>query len=364
MKKIMLIANDTTYVYLLRKEIIEANIAKKNSIVIVCKQGLYVNELENMGCKLIEVSIERHGKNPLADMLLFGDYLKIIKREKPDVVLTYNIKPNVYGGMVCGILGIPYLVNVCGLGTPVEYDGPMQKLTCLLYKIGVKKAACVFFQNSENLNFFVEKRMLSGKYRVLPGSGVNLEKYKLLEYPQSNKINFLFVSRLMKEKGIEQYLDAAESIVSKFPNTVFHIVGGCDDPKYEEKVLKLEQKGIVVYHGQQKDMMPFQKMNCCAIHPTYYPEGMSNVLLEAAACGRPIITTNRSGCREIIDDGVNGFICMQKNSEDLIKQIEKFLQLSWEERREMGLAGRRKTEKEFDRNLVVKAYIEEINKVI
>ena len=360
MRKIMLIANDSTYVYNLRREVIETFITNGDKVVVVCEKKQHTEKLEQLGCSFCFITVERHGKNPFKDLLLMKTYKKIIEKEQPHVVLTYNIKPNVYAGIVCGKLKIPYLVNVCGLGTPVENPGLMQILTVQLYKLGVKKAACVFFQNSENEQFFNQRNMAPGKHCLLPGSGVNVSHFQVLEYPQTETIDFLFISRVMKEKGIEQYLQAAEQIHQKYPNVIFHILGGCDDAIYKEKLNDLQQQGIIQYHGQQKDVLPFQKMSACTIHPTYYPEGMSNVLLESAACGRPIITTDRSGCREIIDDGINGFICKQKDTEDLIKQIEKFLSLSWQQRKDMGLAGRAKVEKEFDRQIVVNAYLNEV----
>lgn len=358
--KILLLGNDTTYVYNLRQEIIQAMRDTGWDVVIMCEIKQHKEELEKMGCRIIPMTVARHGKNPLQDLALLKSYKAVLDAEKPNAVLTYNIKPNVYGGMACAQKRIPYLVNVCGLGTPVENPGPMQVLTVALYRLGVKKASCVFFQNSENEQFFNDRKMAPGHHHLLPGSGVSLEKFPLLDYPHGETIDFLYVSRVMKEKGIDQYLEAAKAIHAAHPETVFHVVGGCDDDTYLEKLHQLEKEGCIKYHGQQPNMRPFQKMSCCAIHPTYYPEGMSNVLLESAASGRPIITTNRSGCREIIDDDVNGFICKQKDSADLIKQIEKFLTLTWEKRRDMGLAGRAKVEKEFDRQIVAAAYLEEI----
>ena len=363
MKKILMLANDSTYVYNLRLEVIEAMLKEKWSVAIACEKKQRVEELKALGCKLIPIEIGRHGKNPFKDILLMQTYRKILSQEKPDVVLTYNIKPNVYGGIVCGQRHIPYLVNVCGLGTPVEYPGPMQKLTVFLYKLGVKHANCVFFQNKENEEFFNKRNMAPGPHCLLPGSGVNVDKFELLEYPKEETVEFLFISRVMREKGIDQYLDAAKTIHAKHPETVFHVIGGCDDETYLAKLKKLEQEGVVQYHGQQKNILPWQKISSCTIHPTYYPEGMSNVLLESAACGRPIITTNRSGCREIIDDGVNGYICRQRDSANLIMQIEKFMALSYDDRKAMGLAGRQKVEKEFDRKIVVQKYLERIRNI-
>jgi galacturonosyltransferase len=307
--------------------------------------------------------LDRHGTNPLQELKLISFYKELIKKVKPDIVFTYTIKPNVYGGIVCSKLNIPYIANITGLGTAVENDGIMQKLTLFLYKKGLKKAQKVFFQNSSNRDFMLSKGVITGAYGMLPGSGVNLNQYHVMNYPERDLINFLFIARVMKEKGIDQYLDAAETIHKKYPQTIFNICGAYE-PEYDRtRMEKLISDGIVVYHGLVNDIAEMHKTSACTIHPTYYPEGLSNVLLESCACGRPIITTDRPGCREVVDNGINGYIVNQKDSKDLIDKIEKFLSMSFEERKQMGLAGRAKAEREFDRQIVVEAYIREIETV-
>ena len=264
-----------------------------------------------------------------------------------------------YGGIACNKYKVPYVVNITGLGTAVENAGIMQKITLILYKKGLKSAQKVFFQNIENQNFMLEHKVVNGKYDLLPGSGVNLNQYAVMEYPTGDTIDFVFIARVMKEKGIDQYLDAAKYIRKKYPNTRFHVCGACEQD-YKETLDKLSEQGIIQYHGLVKDITAIHKISSCTIHPTYYPEGLSNVLLESCACGRPIITTNRAGCREVVDDGVNGFVIKEKNSQDLIEKIEKFLALSYKARMNMGLAGRKKVEREFSRQIVVDKYMKEI----
>ena len=361
MKRILILANNDVGLYKFRKELIE-ELLKNYKVYISLPYGEFVPELIKLGCDFFDTKINRRGINPIADFKLMLEYRNILKKIKPDVVLTYTIKPNVYGGMMCRFMNVPYIANITGLGTAVENDGALQKLTLFLYKMGLKKASCVFFQNKENADFFNMKGIIKGKQKLIPGSGVNLEHYQVLSYPNDEVINFMFISRVMKQKGIDQYLDAARFIKSKYPNTEFHILGFCEDA-YEDKINEMQNEGIIQYHGMQNDVREFHKISHCTIHPTYYPEGMSNVLLESAACGRPIITTNRSGCKEIVDDGINGFIVEEQNSKDLIDKIEKFLNLSYEEKRQMGLAGRKKVEKEFDRKIVIDAYMKEIKKL-
>lgn len=360
--RILVLANFGMGLYNFRKELLEELIKQNNEVYISLPNDEYVPKLESLGCKFINTSVSRRGTNPITDFKLLMNYNKIIRSIKPDVVLTYTIKPNVYGGLACRLANVPCIANITGLGTAVENGGLLQKITLFLYKISLKKSKCVFFQNKENEELFTKKKIINGNHRIIPGSGVNLNHYTLLDYPSDKNINFLFISRVMKEKGIDQYLDAATSIKNKYPNTTFRIVGFCEET-YEEKLKDMQDKGIVEYHGKQSDVREFHKISHCTIHPTYYPEGMSNVLLESSACGRPIITTNRSGCREIVDDGINGYVIKEKNSQDLIDKIEMFLSLNYESKRLMGLAGRKKVEKEFDRNIVVNEYISMIRSI-
>lgn len=362
-KRVAILANDTTYTYNLRLAIIKELIKRNYDVFIISEILKFKNELESIGCHLININIERHGTNPLSDFKLMREYKKILKHINPDYVLSYNIKPNVYGGMACKSIKTKFMPNITGLGTALEYSGLMQKLTSALYRIGLKKASVVFFQNQENMDFFKTHKILSGdtKTVLLPGSGVDLEKHQLLDYPDNKVIKFLFIARIMKDKGIDIYLETAKKIREKYPNTEFHICGYCDDENYKQILDKYEKDNIIIYHGEQKNMIPFFEMAHCIVHPSYYPEGMSNVLLEAAAHGRPIICTDRSGCRETVEDGITGFVVPIKNTRKVIECVEKITKMSNKERKKMGLNGRKKVEKEFDRNIIVKRYMDEMN---
>lgn len=360
--KIAILSNDHAWTYNLRKEVIQALLDEGHQIVLILGYGEKIELLKQMGCDFIEIPFERHGTNFLKEFQLIKNYKRILKEIKPDIVLSYTIKPNIYGGMVCNMLKIPFFPNITGLGTAVENKGPLQPVFITLYRLGLKKATNIFFQNLENLQFMKKHKILNSPYVLLPGSGVNLSHFKLLDYPDDKQINFVFISRIMKEKGIDQYLEAAEFIKEKYKNTVFHICGFCE-AEYKGKLQEYIDKGIVNYHGMVSDIREVFKNVHCTIHPTYYPEGLSNVLLESAASGRAIITTDRAGCREVIENDVNGYICKEKDSSDLILQIEKFMRLSHDEKKQMGINGRAKVEKEFDRNIVVSAYLEQIKKV-
>ncbi|TWT03633.1 glycosyltransferase family 4 protein [Planomicrobium sp. CPCC 101079] len=359
MPKILILANNDYGLYKFRKELIQ-ELLKSNELYISLPMGDSVSELRNWGCKIIETPIESRGTNPFSDIKVLMAYMKILQEIKPDVVLSYTIKPNIYGGLACKFYNVPFIANITGLGTAVENKGILQKITLILYKISLKKARYVFFQNQENQEFFETHKLTPAKKVLIPGSGVNLTEYSILDYTSTEKTHFLFIARIMKEKGIDQYLEAAQVIRKKYPHTVFHILGSCEEEEYEDKLIKMQEKGIIEYHGMQTNVRKFLEMSHCTIHPTYYPEGMSNVLLESAASGRPIIATDRSGCREIVDDEVNGYLVEAKNSEDLIEKIEKFINLSDEAKKNMGISGRKKVEAEFDRNIVIDAYLSRI----
>lgn len=360
MKSILIVSNVSGGLFSFRRELVEA-LAKENKVTILASDTGHVDDFRSMGCEVIVTSFERHGTNPFVEIKTVSFYKKILKEKKPDIVLTYTIKPNIYVGMACASLGIPYVANITGLGPAIDNGGLLEKISVALYRFGLRKAQKVFFQNESDMRYMVSRHTVTGAYELIPGSGVNLERYTVLDYPDNDTIDFVFIGRIIPEKGIWQYLDAAKAILKKYPQTRFHICGSCGEA-YREKLNSYLVDERIVYHGRVSDIGAIHAFSCCTVHPTYYPEGMSNVLLESCACGRPIITTDRPGCREIVDDGVNGFVVKQKDSADLIEKIEKFLALTWEQRRDMGLAGRAKVEREFDRNIVVQKYLEEIER--
>lgn len=361
--KILILTNNFNGLHSFRKEVVQVLMDKGYRVTISAPFDQKTHFFEEMGCELIDTEFNRKGLNPMKDFALMLRYWKLIKKVKPDVVLSYTIKPNLYGGMACQLSGVPQLANVTGLGTAVENPGWLQRLTILLYKIGLRKTYTVFFQNKANMDFCLQHKMVKGTAKLIPGSGVNLQRHYLQDYPAKDEpMRFIFISRLLKEKGIEEFLTAASEIKTKYPETEFHILGRCEG-NYQERVDKLMKDGIVIYHGMQIDVRPYIGKAWCTIHPSYYPEGMSNVLLESCAAGRPVITTNRPGCGEVVDEGVNGFIVKPRDGYDVARKIEQFIQLPYEKKREMGLAARRKVEREFDRQIVVKAYLTTIEKI-
>ena len=353
---VLILANYDRGLYLFRRELIE-ELLKKHRVFVSVPDGDCVGKLTEMGCTVIRTKLSRRGTDPIEDLKLMKEYLKIIRETSASVVLTYTIKPNVYGGIACQLRKVPYIANITGLGTALENPGVLQLITKNLYKAGLRKAQKVFFQNEANRDFMREKGIVTDRYDLIPGSGVNLDSFPLMEYPDTDETHFVYIGRIMKQKGFDQYADAARHFRGR--KCFFHVCGFCEEG-YSDILNGLIEDGTIIYHGNVDDMRPIYQMISCTVHPTYYPEGMSNVLLESLACGRPIITTDRPGCREIVEDGVNGFVVKERDSEDLIDKIEKFLKLSREERKELGIRGRKKVESCFDRKIVIDKYLKEI----
>lgn len=364
--QIVILTNSIGGLISFRKELIEALMKYKYKVVIIAPEATEKKILEGKGIEVIPVkNLSRRGMNPLTDCKLFLEFLKLLKKINPSIVLTYTIKPNLYGGLACLLLKIPYIVNVTGLGTAVEEPGVLQKFTIFMYRLAMKKVSKIFFQNETNLEFFRNYRI--GKvttYYKLPGSGVNTKHYSYQPYPLENEpIRFIFISRLIKQKGIEEYLKVAEYFKTQSVPTEFHILGA-PEKEYEEMVKQLNQLGTVKYHGRQPDVRPYLAYSHCLIHPSFYPEGMSNVVLESAASGRPVITTRRAGCKEGVEDNVTGFLVTPRNTKELIQTVHHFINLTYQQKVYMGKMGRKKIEREFKREFVVNAYIDTINKIL
>jgi len=356
-KNVLILVNKQTTIVNFRLEVVEALVKEGYNVYVSVPDGDRLPEIEKVGAKVIKIKMNKNSTNPVKDLALFIKYLILIRKIKADVVLTYTIKPNIYGGMAAALNNVPYISNITGLGTALANKGMLQKITVLLYKIAFCRIHRVFFQNAENRQFFEEHNIAKGKYSLLPGSGVNLKKFHMTDYPDEDVIKFAFISRIMKEKGIEEYLTTAQELKKKYSNIEFHVVGFGDE-YYEQKMRKLHNSGLICYHGLSNDVREVIKDIHCVIHPTFYPEGMSNILLESAASCRPIISTDRAGCREAIEDGINGYLVKEQDAEDLVDKTEKFLLLPYEQKQEMGIKGRKKVEKEFDRNIIVSRYID------
>ena len=357
---ILILSNSDSGLYDFRKEVLKALMEKGFHVLVSVPDTGYVERIKALGCEYIPTAFERRGMNPFQDMKLLLFYRRLIKTHSP--VLTYTIKPNIYGGLAARLTGTPYLVNVTGLGTTLEHGGVLRKMIVLMYRTALKKASCVFFQNQGNRDFLVQRGCVTGKTRVIPGSGVNLKEHLPQEYPADTPVRFVSIMRLMKDKGIEELLTAAQRIHERHPDTLFQILGAYEEETrqlYEPRVKALEEKGAIRYYGYRDDVPEFLKECQAVVHPSYH-EGMSNVLLEAAATARPVLASAVEGCLDTFEEGRSGLAFAPQDADSLEAALESFLRLPYEKRREMGLCGRRFVEERFDRNFVVAAYLEEL----
>lgn len=369
---IALVTNNDDDVYCFRKEIIESLIENGYSVLISCPYGEKFKLIEDIEYIYDDPVIDRRGTSVTADAKLFFHYMSVLKKYRPDVVLTYTVKPNVYCGIASHILKIPVISNVTGFGSVLQKSGMIRKLIMTLFKISFRRSACVMFQNSTNMRFAEESGMVKGGRLLIPGSGVNTDRFPLIKYPDGGdginggKVVFNYIGRILKEKGVDVYIEAAKRIKKKYPNTEFNMLGFIEPTEnhYEKELKELEKDGIIRYLGSQKDVRPFIALSHATIHPSMYGEGMSNVLLESASSGRPVITTDNPGCRETFIDSETGLLFKGGDADSLCNIIERFLSMPNEARAEMGARGREYIKSNFSRDIVADAYLKKIGEIL
>lgn len=365
---IALLTNDSDDIYCFRKELIEEIINAGYEMLISCPDGEKFELMRHIEYRYDNPVIDRRGTNIVADLKLFIHYFMLFIKNKPSVVLTYTAKPNVYAGVAAHLLRIPVISNVTGFGSVLNESGFRQKLIMSLFRFSFRRSACVMFQNSTNMKLAEESGMIKGEHRLIPGSGVNTDRYPLQPYPDGGngknggKIVFNYIGRILHDKGVDDYMEAAKRIKKEYPNTEFNMLGFIEPTEmhYKDILADLEKKDIIKYRGSLKDIKPFVAASHATIHPSTYGEGMSNVLLESASSGRPIISTDNPGCQETFIAGETGFIYHGGDVDALCKQIKKFLAMPNEERKIMGEKGREYIKSNFSREIVIKAYLEKI----
>lgn len=356
-KKILFITNHSYMFFRFRKELLEAFLTEYDVLVSTPFVG-HEKDLEALGCTMIETTVNRRKVNLLAELKLLLFYFRLILREKPEMVITYSIKPNVYAGIACRILNVPYCLNVQGLGTAFQKKG-LAQIAALLYRLASKKARTVFFENTESAQIFRDKKITpAAKQIVLPGAGINLEHYAYTPYPHNDTTHFLYLGRFMKEKGMDELLYAAKRLHEIYGNRVVLDLVGFFEDEYAQQINQLIEEGCVVFHGFQEDPQPYYAKADCVVLPSHH-EGLSNVLLEAAAMGRPVITNDIPGCRETVVRDKSGFLCPPKDREKLLEAMDAFMRLSREEREQMGKCAREYM-RGFDKALVVEQTVSSI----
>ncbi len=357
---ILVLANNDVGLYQFRKELLAELIQKGHRVTISLPDGELIEPLCALGCHFINTPIDRRGINPITDLKLLLRYTGLLRKIKPDLVITYTIKPNIYGGLTCRLKKIPYAANITGLGTAFQKKGALRTLVTLMYKTALKKAKTVFFENAGNMKTLQDERIVrSEQCCLLSGAGVNLEHYQPAKYPTDDSpVRFLFIGRVMQEKGIDELFGAMERLHSEKIPCRLDILGYYEED-YAEAIERYTAAGWLFYHGQQKDVRPYIENAHCFVLPSYH-EGMANTNLECASMARPIITSNIHGCKEAVNDGESGFLCEPKNADSLYETMKRFCTLPRTARQQMGLRGREHMEKVFDKKIVVGNTLKEL----
>lgn len=359
--KLLFSGNTAWSMYNFRKNVLESFIQTGVKVIVVApNDDIYSKKLVSMGCKFVPINISRKGTNPIKDFLLFLNYKKILKDERPNGCFFYTIKPNIYGGMAAGYLNIPFIAVTTGLGYIFNNKSIVSQIAKKLYKISFLKAKKVWFLNNDDKISFIKENIIhEDKSFVLKGEGIDTKRFSISN-KNADTFSFILIARILWDKGVGIYVEAAKKIKEKYSNIEFKLLGAIDNNNPmgipEKTVLEWNNSGIINYMGEVEDVRPYIEQSSCVVLPSYYREGIPFCLMEGAASGKPIITTDNVGCREVIKDGQNGYICKKNDIESLVNSMEKMIKLSEEDRNIMGKNGRKLMEEEFDISLILEKY--------
>ncbi len=362
--KIAIVLNTSWNIYNFRMNFIRSLQAQGHEIHTVAPLDDYTHFLTEIGCIHHPVKMDSRGANPVKDAALIVELWSIYRKMRPDIILHYTIKPNVYGSLAAGLLGIPTINNVCGLGTVFLKDNFVSAVAMFLYRVSFKFASKVFFQNPDDLALFLDKKLVqAGKTDLIPGSGIDLKRFTPVEFRRNKPFTFLLISRLITDKGILEYIAAVKKLRSQGLNARFQLLGA-KDPKHKRGI-KLEtinewiSTGTVEYLGTTSDVRQFINTADCVVLPSYR-EGTPRTLLEAASSSKPIIATDVPGCHQVVRHDFNGLLCKLKNADDLAAKMEAMASFDDETIKRFGENGRRKMEEEFDETVVINKYVSAI----
>lgn len=392
--KLFIVVNTAWNLYNFRSGLIRALVEAGYEVVAVAPYDDYAPRLEALGCRHVSLPMDNKGTSPLRDLMLLWRFQRLLRRERPDVFLGYTVKPNVYGSIVAHGLGIPVINNIAGLGVVFIRGGWLAWVVKALYRQAIKHSQRVFFQNEDDKSLFLREGLVRpDQTGLLPGSGVDLQHYVPVPLgagdivgrqegggggllsegyladaePAQGTFTFLLVARLLWDKGVGEFIEAARFVRQQVPNVHFKLLGFLDvqNPAAIARatVNTWVSEGIVEYLGATDDVRPFLAAADCTVLPSYYMEGTPRSLLEAAAMACPIITTDWVGCRNVVDDGINGFLCRVRDAEDLADKMMAMIRLTPAQRAAMGAAGRAKVEREFDERFVIEKYLHELKRI-
>ena len=367
--KILISLNTAWNLLNFRAGLIQGLISSGFEVIAVAPKDKYAADLELIGCRFVNLEMDNQGTHPLRDLLLLWRYWRLFQTEKPDLNLFYTVKPNVYGSLASSICGIPFINNVSGLGVVFIRGGWLRRLVSALYRLAFRNSSRVFFQNGDDLGLFLQNKLVRVELtEVLPGSGINLHRF--IPCDDSNRkqrtspFRFLLIARMLKDKGIFEFVSAAQLLLESGIKAEFCLLGFLDvkNPAAisHEQMKEWSAQGYVKYLGVSDDVRQQIALADCIVLPSYR-EGTPRSLLEAAAMAKPIITTNVVGCKEVVENGINGFLCEAKNVQDLALKMREMVVLSQDQRKLMGQNGRLKMEKEFDEQIVIQKYLKAID---
>ena len=368
MKTIALSSNTAWYLYNFRIGTIRALIERHFRVVIIAPWDEFSLRLRELGCEVYDIKMDNKGSSPLADVKTFLAYRKMYRTLRPDLALHFTIKPNIYGALAARSVGLHCVNMVSGIGTAFIRESWLTRIVEQLYKLSQSWPHKVFFQNMDDLGMFVERRLVPAeKVERVPGSGVNLTQFVAAPPANNPALVFLLIARMLRDKGVMEFVEAARLVKARHPQVRFQLLGQLGVANRTailcEQVEGWVAEGVVEYLGETDNVAPYIANADCIVLPSYR-EGISRILLEASAMARPIVATDVTGCREVVDDGETGYLCKVKDPVDLADKLERMLSLSCEQRAEMGRKGREKMQHEFDEQIVIRRYLEVIDEIV
>ncbi|WP_133623305.1 glycosyltransferase family 4 protein [Erwinia sp. LJJL01] len=362
-------ANTSWYIYNFRKNTIKALLNSDYKVVILSPSDEYSDKLIELGCDHFNIMIDKGGTNPVKDLLTFYFFYTLYRRLGVSVVLNFTPKNNIYSTLAAKLNKIKVINNIAGLGAVFIKNDLLTKFVKFLYKFSQSKADFVFFQNQEDYKLFQDSHIVLKNSAVLPGSGVDLDRFALSVAPDDGNVVFSLVARMLIDKGVYEYAEAAKTLKRKYGDSVkFQLIGFLDESNSrsvsKQKVDAWVQDGFIQYLGKTDNVEFILKSTDCIVLPSFYREGVPKSLLEGAAMGKPIVTTNNVGCRDTVDDGVNGYLCKPGSADDLTFKMEAIINLSHSERIAMGIKGREKVTAQFDERIVIDNYLVQIKNLL
>lgn len=366
--KVLISVNTAWNLVNYRAGLIRALMRKGYEVIAVAPHDRYVSQLQALGCRYISIPMDNQGKNPVRDALLFFRYLRILIRERPAVYLGYTIKPNIYGSLAAHLVGVPVINNIAGLGAAFMKSGWLNRLARILYRLALAKSYRVFFQNADDRELFETGKLVGPKKSDrVPGSGVDLSRFTPSPLLGGEEVKFLLIARMLWDKGVGEYVEAARMLRRRGVKAEFGLLGFLEvqNPSAISRSQMDEwvKEGVVNYLGTSDDVRHEIALADCVVLPSYR-EGTPRTLLEAAALGRPVVTTDAVGCRDVIDNHVSGYLCRPGDAADLAEKLAMVVALTPRERSEMGISGRAKMEREYDEQIVINKYFDAIAGVL